>query len=204
MNVLVIGCGKLGGRLADSLYRHGHNVSVIDRDEDAFKALDDGFDGITVTGMPMDVGVLKDAGVESCDAVAVVTNDDNLNITVSQIVKEFFGVKNVVTRIVDPSKEKVFKDFGLKTVCETRLCAASTISALEEIDVEKQVAFGASTVSFLTRDVDSILVGRKISEIPNRNGEAVLGSIDKNGRTTVGREKVLGSSDRIIYCRVVD
>lgn len=37
----------------------------------------------------MDMDVLRDAGVESCDAVAVVTSDDNLNITVSQIVKNF-------------------------------------------------------------------------------------------------------------------
>ena len=62
--------------------------------------------------MPLDMTVLKKAGVESCDAMAVVTPDDNLNITVSQIAQEFFGVKNVVARISDPAREKVFKSFG--------------------------------------------------------------------------------------------
>ena len=86
MNVLVVGCGKVGSRLARLLAQRGHNVSVIDREEDMFSQLGEDFDGVTVTGMPMDMDVLRNAGVEWCDAVAVVTPDDNLNITISQIV----------------------------------------------------------------------------------------------------------------------
>lgn len=204
MNILVIGCGKLGSRLADSLCRHGHSVSIIDRDEDSFKLLSDEFDGMTVTGMPMDTGVLKGAGVESCDAAAAVTDDDNLNITVSQIVKEFFGIQNVVTRIIDPSREKIFKHFGLKTVCETKLSCSAMFSALVDKDLDKQLTFGSSTMSFLIRDVDHILVGRKMSEIPNRSGEIIIGVLDKDGHALIGNEKVIGSSDRIIYARVID
>ena len=105
MNVLVVGCGKVGSRLARLLAQRGHNVSVIDREEDMFSQLGEDFDGVTVTGMPMDMDVLRNAGVEWCDAVAVVTPDDNLNITISQIVKTFFQVENVVTRISDPARE---------------------------------------------------------------------------------------------------
>ena len=93
MNVLVVGCGKVGSRLARLLAQRGHNVSVIDREEDMFSQLGEDFDGVTVTGMPMDMDVLRNAGVEWCDAVAVVTPDDNLNITISQIVKTFFQVE---------------------------------------------------------------------------------------------------------------
>ena len=115
MNVLVVGCGKVGSRLARLLAQRGHNVSVIDREEDMFSQLGEDFDGVTVTGMPMDMDVLRNAGVEWCDAVAVVTPDDNLNITISQIVKTFFQVENVVTRISDPSVRAIlclFYQFG--------------------------------------------------------------------------------------------
>ena len=97
MNILVVGCGKLGSRLANTLSEQGHTVSVIDHKEEAFNQLSDDFDGLTVLGMPMEMNVLREAGIESCDAVAVVTPDDNLNITVSQIVKEFFYIENVHT-----------------------------------------------------------------------------------------------------------
>ena len=113
MNVLVVGCGKVGSRLARLLAQRGHNVSVIDREEDMFSQLGEDFDGVTVTGMPMDMDVLRNAGVEWCDAVAVVTPDDNLNITISQIVKTFFQVENVVTRISDPAREMAFHQFCL-------------------------------------------------------------------------------------------
>ena len=52
MNVLVVGCGKVGSRLARLLAQRGHNVSVIDREEDMFSQLGEDFDGVTVTGMP--------------------------------------------------------------------------------------------------------------------------------------------------------
>lgn len=204
MNILVIGCGKLGGRLADNLFRYGHIVSIVDRNPDAFKILDDDFDGLTVVGMPMDVETLKNAGIESCDAVAAVTDDDNLNITVSQIVKEFFGIDNVVTRVIDPSREKIFNEFGLKTVCETKLSCASMLATLEESPKEKQVTFGSSTLSVFTREVDSIFIGRKVSEIPNRSGETIIGTLDKNGHVTIDDEQVISSKDKIIYTRIVE
>ena len=204
MNVLVIGCGKLGRRLVDSLFRYGHTVSVIDRDPDAFNGLDDDFDGLTVVGVPMDIEVMKSAGIESCDAVAAVTDDDNLNITISQIAKEFFEIENVVTRVIDPSREQIFNEFGLKTICETKLSCASMLAALEKSPLEKQATFGSSTLSFFTREVDSIFIGRKISEMPNRAGETIVGILDKVGHVKIDDEQVVSSSDRIIYTKVVD
>lgn len=108
MNILVIGCGRLGTRLAEMLDERGHDVAVIDYNPDDFRLLSDDFSGITVTGFPMDLEALKSAGIENCDGVAVVTPDDNLNITVSQIAQKFFGVTNVIARISDPRRETVF------------------------------------------------------------------------------------------------
>lgn len=204
MNILVIGCGKLGGRLVNSLFRYGHTVSVVDRDPDTFRTLDDDFDGLTVVGMPMDIEVMKSAGIESCDAVAAVTGDDNLNITISQIVREFFGINNVVTRVVDPYREKIFNEFGLKTVCETKLSCASMLAALEESPRERQVTFASSTLSFFTRDVESIFIGRKINELPYRAGEIIVGALGRDGRVNTDKEQVVGSKDKIIYIRVID
>ena len=81
MNVLVIGSGRLGRYLASLLDQEGHDVAVIDENADNFRQLDKDFSGITVEGIPMDMEVLKEAGIENCDAVAAATPDDNLNIT---------------------------------------------------------------------------------------------------------------------------
>ncbi len=207
MNILVIGCGKLGSRLANTLCRHGHDVSIVDMDESAFEQLADDFDGMTVVGMPMDMNVLRNAGVESCDAVAVVTSDDNLNITVSQIVKEFFYVENVVARITDPVREDVFHQFGLKTICQTNLACGALYSALVEEFTEKHLHFGDNTVGISVKEVDPIFVGRTVDTLPMKNSETIMGVLRESGKLYLfdGRKKIiLNPKDKIILTRISD
>ena len=207
MNVLVIGCGKVGVRLAEVLSHYGHNVSIVDGNAENFTRLSDDFDGLTITGMPMDMTVLRSAGVEACDAVAVVTSDDNLNITVSQIIKEFFGVQNVVSRISDPAREAVFHHFGLKTICSTKLTSSAIMTALTQPWDEKQITFETCTMAFRVQKVESVLIGRTLDAVPVRSGEIITGVLHGNGSTTLydGRQKiVLQPDDRIIYTYLCD
>lgn len=207
MNVLVVGCGRLGTRLAEVLDHLGHNVSIVDGNPDSFLQLDEDFDGLTVAGMPMDMQVLRSAGVEACDAVAVVTNDDNLNITVCQIVKEFFGVQNVVARISDPAREAVFHQFGLKTICHTKLACSALVTALTQPYDEKQVTFGTTTMAFQVHQPEPSLVGRTLDTIPVKLGEIITGVLHADGNATLydGRQRiVLRDGDRIIYTYICD
>ena len=181
MNVLVVGCGRLGTRLAGILDEHGHDVAVVDTSADAFHNLNDNFSGITVVGMPLDMTVLKNAGVENCDAMAVVTPDDNLNITVSQIAQEFFGVKNVVARISDPTREKVFKSFGLKTVCPTKLAGDAIFTALTQPWGSKNISFETATAAFHIRAVDKAHVGALVTTAPMDKGEVIFGILHADG-----------------------
>ncbi|MEG1429610.1 MAG: NAD-binding protein, partial [Hydrogenoanaerobacterium sp.] len=52
MNVLVIGCGKVGSKLATVLDKMGHDVCIVDRDNENFELLDHNFSGYTVAGVP--------------------------------------------------------------------------------------------------------------------------------------------------------
>ena len=122
MNVLVVGCGKVGSRLANTLCDEGIDVSVIARTAaEADKMLEPDFKGSLLCGVPIDQDNLKKAGIESCDVVCAVTDDDNTNIMVSQLAKEVYGVKKVVSRILDPERGDIFAHFGLETVCPTKL-----------------------------------------------------------------------------------
>lgn len=207
MNVIVVGCGRLGAKIANTLFHLGHIVSVIDQDKDSFNQLDDDFDGIIVDGMPMDMSVLRDAGVESCDAVAVVTSDDNLNITVSEIVKEFFYVDNVIARINDPAREHVFYNLGLKTICPTNLTCGVFASAITQETMEKQMNFGVHTLGINTKEVDPRMIGRALKNMPVKTSETIIGVTSTNGELILydGRQNIiLNPKDKIIYGRITD
>jgi trk system potassium uptake protein TrkA len=130
MQILVIGCGKVGSKLANVLSREGHDVVVIENETDNFKELDRDFKGVTICGVPIDQDVLRSAGIETADAVAAVTPDDNVNIMVSQIAKEIFKVPKVIARIYNPAREHVFHEFGLETVCPTNMTVSSIHSKI--------------------------------------------------------------------------
>ena len=59
MNILIIGCGKVGSHLANLLSQLGHDVAIVDRNPESFDLLDNDFAGFTVQGIPIDQDVLK-------------------------------------------------------------------------------------------------------------------------------------------------
>ena len=135
MYIIVAGCGKIGANLVKTLSNEGHDVVVIDPNEESFAQLESGTNCLTITGMCIDEDVLKSAGIEHADALLAVTSDDNVNIMTAQIAKQLYHVPHVVTRIYDPDKDAVLRQMGLNTVCPTMLTVAKIGSLLGETEV---------------------------------------------------------------------
>src|SRR5437870_11563149 len=130
MKMVILGCGRVGARLATLMEQDGYEVSIIDSNPDAFERLPETFRGQTVLGTGIDVDVLKSAGIESADAFAAVTNYDNTNIMATQIAKEIFGVEKVLARIYDPGRGDLYHELGLETVCPTTMISATAYDIL--------------------------------------------------------------------------
>ena len=135
MYIIIAGCGKIGANLVKTLSHDGHDVVVIDPNEESFAQLESGTNCLTITGMCIDEDVLKSAGIEHADALLAVTSDDNVNIMTAQIAKQLYHVPHVVTRIYDPDKDAVLRQMGLNTVCPTMLTVAKIGSLLGETEV---------------------------------------------------------------------
>lgn len=119
MNVVILGCGRIGSTLASSMSSSGHNVTIIDRRSDAFRRLDPHFAGNTILGDGIDDEVLKKAGIEKANAFVAATNGDNTNIMSVQIAKERYHVPKVVARIYDPIRAYAYRELGIETICTT-------------------------------------------------------------------------------------
>ena len=127
MKLVIVGCGRVGAMAALALSKAGHQVT--DSNRRAFDRLGSDFRGEMVLGNGIDEDVLRQAGIESADGFASLTNGDNRNIMAAQIAKEIFKVPRVITRIYDPMREAVYRELGLNTVCPT-LSGARQIHAL--------------------------------------------------------------------------
>jgi trk system potassium uptake protein TrkA len=119
MKVIVVGCGRVGSAIAKQLDREGWDVVAIDEKEEALSRLGESWTGGFLVGHGMDVGVLRQAGVEGADAAVVATDGDNTNLVVSQVLQKRFGIDCVVVRVLDPGRADFYASRGLRTVCPT-------------------------------------------------------------------------------------
>ncbi|MBI2909714.1 MAG: TrkA family potassium uptake protein [Chloroflexi bacterium] len=119
MKVIIMGCGRVGARLATLLDEEGHQVTVMDMNNDSFRKLPPTFGGVTLMGNGIDQDALKRAGIEEADAFVSATQGDNRNVMAAQIAKHIFRVPKVVCRIYDPIREEMYRDLGLSTISPT-------------------------------------------------------------------------------------
>ncbi len=119
MNIIVIGCGRVGSELAFRLFQKNHKVTVVDSRPAAFHNLHPDFRGRTVEGEALNQEVLRRAGIEESDGLATVTSSDTLNAVVAHVARHVYHVLNVVVRNYDPSWRSLHEAFGLQIVGST-------------------------------------------------------------------------------------
>lgn len=132
--IIIVGCGRLGGALANQLSRDGHQIVVIDRREGAFDKLSSDFSGFRILGDASEIDVLRQAHIERATHLFAVTTQDNLNLMVAQIALTLFNVPKVVARVFDPLREQIYSEFGIETVSPVKLSAEAFLKAVNHLN----------------------------------------------------------------------
>lgn len=101
MKIAIAGCGKVGAALIEQLTKEKHDVIIIDRDESRMAYVNDSQDVMAYVGDARSVSVLKNAGVESCDLMLAMTDNDEVNLVIC-LVANTIGVKRTIARVRNP------------------------------------------------------------------------------------------------------
>jgi len=131
MKVVIMGCGRVGARLAGLLDADGHLVTILDTDAYSFRRLPPKFAGTALIGNGINEEALKRAGIEEADAFVAVTQGDNRNVMATQIAKHIFNVPKVICRIYDPLRQELYSTLGLETISPTTIFAQILKEKLE-------------------------------------------------------------------------
>ena len=130
--VIIMGCGRLGANLADYLYDEGNDVIVVDKSESSFRKLSSSFGGLTLVGDGTRLETLEQLEIKGKEIFIVVTDDDNVNIMISQMVREVYHIDKIICRLYDPQRECVYNEFHINTICPTYLSVQRIESLLSE------------------------------------------------------------------------
>ncbi len=131
MKVVIMGCGRVGARLATLLDIEGHSATILDTDAYSFRRLPPDFGGTALVGSGIDQEDLKQAGIEEADAFVSVTQGDNRNVMAAQIAKHIFDVPKVVCRIYDPLRRELYNTLGIESFSPTTIFAQLLKERLE-------------------------------------------------------------------------
>jgi trk system potassium uptake protein len=128
MYVVIVGCGRVGSAIAKRMIKQGHEVSVLDENQEAHALLEHDMDqtwedagGRFTVGTALEVEALHEAGIDRADVVVCSTDGDNTNIIVAQLAKKRFQVPKVVVRVLDPLRAEWYHQQGIHTVCPTQV-----------------------------------------------------------------------------------
>ncbi len=131
--IVIMGCGRVGGKLASMFDAAGHKVTVLDLDAYSFRRLPPTFSGTALIGNGTDEEMLRKAGIESANAFIALTQGDNRNVMAAQIAKNIFKVPRVICRIYDPLRKDIYEQLGLESISPTEVFADLLFNRLEKI-----------------------------------------------------------------------
>ena len=132
MRMVVIGCGRIGSVLANHFSEAGHDVVVLDRDQEAFRRLSEKFSGERRVGNGLVEEYVHPTLEKETDILFVMTEKDNVNLMIGQWVKKKFGIKRVIVEVHDAILAGLYKEMALETVCPAELVLRDLLEMVPE------------------------------------------------------------------------
>jgi len=181
MQVIVLGASRAGLTLVRRLISAGHDVVLVDPNAEDI-ANNKKISVITVSGVIIDIDVLREAGIEAADAVCALSESENQNLMASQIARDIFNVRHVITRIFDVHGLHIFDSAGFVTISSPEITVDAFMHELEDRELESQMDFSShhvmgESVRFTMLQADIEVIGCKIREVEDTDARHVFGVI---------------------------
>lgn len=183
MNFIVVGCGRFGSELAYRLFQNGHQVVVVDNNQQSLNRLNPEFRGRTVIGDTLSADTLSRAGADKAEGIAVVTNSDALNAVIGHTVRIHYpNVKQVVVRNYDPAMRDMLEAFGLQLVSSTAWGAERVQELLIDPSFRAVFSAGNGEVEMYEMYISQKWNGMSVSELLKGCSEIVTVALTRAGR----------------------
>ncbi len=174
VHVIVVGCGRVGSRLASAIVDEGHSVAVIDKNPGSFRRLLPGVGAQTFVGVGFDRDTLTAAGAEEADALAAVTSGDNSNILTARIARENFQIPDVVARIYDPRRAEIYQRLGIVTVATVAWTIDQVLRGLLPGRSDAEWIDPTGQIELVERRVPGPWAGRSVAALESESGAKVV------------------------------
>jgi trk system potassium uptake protein len=201
MKIIVIGCGRVGAKLAQLLSLKGNQVVVIDYDPAAFERLGKGFKGRTVIGVGFDRDILIEAGIERADGLAAVMESDEANVIAARTAMLIFRVPHVVARVYEPRKAEIYRRLGIQTLSPVSIGVEYFADLLSNSPTDAAAPLGNGDANLINVEIPHPFCGRRVSDM-NVPGEVNVVAITRTGKTFIPTPKTEFAEGDVVHMAV--
>ena len=181
MNVVIMGCGRVGAELTVQLAKAGHKVAIVDKRAEAFDRLPPGFEAQKVVGVGYDRDVLEEAGIKEAEAFVAVSNGDNSNILSARVAREHYHVPRVVARIYDPKRAEIYERLDIPTIATVRWAAKQVLMMMFHPREELKESLAGGEIFRMRVEVPQHLIGKSVSNLAEE-GKVLVAAVDRGGK----------------------
>ena len=175
MNIIVVGCGKIGKTIIDSLTAEGHDVTAVDSSDAALEEVKNVYDIITVCGNGADPDTLKDAQADNAELLVAVTDSDEINMLCCYFAKRI-GAAHTIARVRNTDYNEKSIDFMRRelnismTINPEYLAAKELFNILKLPSATKIESFSSRRFEMIEMKLKpgSPLDGVQLSELRNQ------------------------------------
>jgi trk system potassium uptake protein len=208
MYIIVVGGGKVGYHLSKALLAEGHEVLIIEKDQNRIDYICAELGSICLQGDGCEAATLADAGASRADMLIAVTGDDEDNLVACQVAKHKFKVPRTIARSSNPNNETLFRMLGVDTT------VSSTDVIMEAIQQEVPTHLLTHLFSMQDRNMelveikiaaDSASIGKKLSDIRLPTGSVLMLVIRRDQKPqTVAADLKIQTGDQFIALTPTD
>jgi trk system potassium uptake protein len=198
MNVIVVGCGRMGAELAYRLFKMGHHVTVMDIVASAFNNLPPDFIGHRVEGEILAREVLHRAGIETAEGLATVTPSDAFNAVVGHVARAVYHIPNVVVRNYDPHWRAMHDMFGFQVISSSSWGAQRTAEIISQASLPAVFSAGNGEVEVYELLLPAAWDGRQLGELMSAD-ECVAVAITRGGHARLPKPETVLQADDLLH-----
>lgn len=159
-------------------------MSIIDDRPGKLETLGSTFNGTTHFGRPIDIRLLKEAGIEFADAFAAVTDSDNINVMSVQLAKQVFGVPRTLARLDEPGRADSYRALDISYVAGAQLTANVIFERLVEEEFAFHVTFSGGDVEVVEMNLGANAKGLAVRDLEVEN-QLRVAAVRRGDRTYI-------------------
>lgn len=206
LNVIIVGCGKVGSTLVEQLRHEGNDVTIIDKNSEKVQTLANTYDVMGVIGNGASFSTQLEAGINKADLFIAVTDSDELNLLCCTVAKRV-GNPATIARVHDPdySKDTAYlrDKLGLTLIINPEYEAAKEISRILFLPSALEInsfAHGQAEMIKLKIESGNPLDGMAIMNINTLAKEVLICAVERDGEIIIPSGNfVLKAGDKISF-----